>query len=156
MYKSCTPQICHKACCTTMTSVNGANAHTNATIQTARPIPSAVFGETNAPYDYESSQLGVVPSGRHFQQMLIAAGAASKPELVCVRTHHLAHPQTCTKTETVRAGHFADIVKTRHISSWERQGHFTNRQNTSVSQLTHCFLQISSLGTLCWLSTCQS
>lgn len=84
MYKSCTPQICHKACCTTMTSVNGANARTNATIQTSRPVPSPFFGEMNAPYDYESSRLGAVPSGHHFQQMLTAAGVASKPELFCV------------------------------------------------------------------------
>lgn len=156
MYKSCTPQICRKACCTTMTSVNGANARTNATIRTSRPVPSPVFGEMNAPYDYESSRPGAVPSGRHFQQMLIAAGVAWKPELFCVWTQHLAHPQTCTKTETVNVDHFADIVKTCHTSSWERQGHFTNKQNASVSQLTHCFLQISSLGTLCWLSMCQS
>lgn len=84
MYKSCTPQICRKACCTTMTSVNGANACTNATIQTSRPVPSPVFGETNAPYDYVSSLLGAVLSGHHFQQMLTAAGVASKPELFCV------------------------------------------------------------------------
>jgi hypothetical protein len=88
--------------------------------------------------------------------MLTAADVASKPELFSVRTQHLAHPQTCTKTETVKVGHFADTVKTCHTSSWERQGHFTNKQNTNVSQLTHCFLQISSLGTLCWLSMCLS
>lgn len=67
-----------------MTSVNGANAHTNATIQTSRPVPSPFSGEMNAPYDYESSRPGAVPSRRHFQQMLIAAGVASKPELFCV------------------------------------------------------------------------
>lgn len=84
MYKSCTPQICRKACCTTMTFANGANARTNATIQTSRPVPSPVFGETNAPYDYESLRPGAVLSGRHFQQMLTAAGVASKLELFCV------------------------------------------------------------------------
>lgn len=156
MYKSCTPQICRKACCTTMTSVNGANARTNATIQTSRPVPSPFFGEMNAPYDCESSRPGAVPSGHYFQQMLTAAGVASRLELFCVWTQHLAHPQTCTKTETVRVEHFADTVKTCHTSSWERQGHFTNKQNIDVSQLTHCFLQISSLGTLYWLSMCQS
>ena len=67
MYKSCTPQICRKACCTMMMSVNGANACTNATIQTSHPVPSPVFGAMNAPYDSESSRLGAVLSGCHFQ-----------------------------------------------------------------------------------------
>lgn len=96
MYKSCTPQICHKACCTVMTSVNGANVCMNATIQTSHPVPSPFSGETNAPYDYESSRLDAVPSGRHhYQQMLIAAGVTLKPELFCVCMQHLVHPQTC-------------------------------------------------------------
>lgn len=133
MYKSCTPQICRKACCTTMTSVNGANARTNATIQTSRPVPSPVFGEMNAPYDCESSRPGVVLSERYFQQMLTAAGVALKPELFCVQMRHLAHPQTCTKTETVKVGHFADTVKTCHTSSWQRQRHVTKKQNTTIS-----------------------
>jgi len=156
MYKSCTPQICRKACCTTMTSVSGANARTNATTRTSRPVPSPVFGEMNAPYDCESSRPGAVLSGHYFQQMLTAAGITSKPDLFCVWMRHLAHPQTCTKTEIVRVGHFTDNVETCHTSSWERQRHFTEEQDTSVSQLTHCFLQISSLGTSCLLSMCQS
>lgn len=137
MYKSCTPQICRKACCTTMTPVNGANARTNATIQTSRPVPSPVFGEMNAPYDCESSRPGAVLSERYFQQMLTAAGVALKPELFCVRMWHLAHPQTCTKTETVMVGHFADTVKTFHTSSWQRQGHVTrNRTQLYLNLLT--------------------
>ena len=47
--------------------------------------------------------------------MLTAAGVASKPELFCVCTQHLAHPKTCTHTETLRVGQFAYIVKTCHI-----------------------------------------
>lgn len=149
MYKSYTPQICHKACCTMTTSVNGANAWTNATIQTSRPVPSQAFGEMNAPYDSESSRLGVVPSGCHFEQMLTAAGVTLKLELSCVYTLHHTRPQTCTYTETLRNGHFVYIVKTCHMANiWSR------RQSTS--QLTHCFLQISSLGILCWLLMCLS
>lgn len=97
IYKSCTPQICHKAWCT-MRSVNGANVWTNATTQTSHLVPSPVSGEMNALCDSESSQQGVVLSGCHSEQMLTAAGVALKLEPFCVRMWHHAHPQTCTHT----------------------------------------------------------
>lgn len=76
MYKSCTPQICHKASCTVVTTVNGANAQTNATIQTSHPALSPVFGETNALCDSESLLQGVAPSEYHSEWMLTAVGGA--------------------------------------------------------------------------------
>jgi hypothetical protein len=84
-----------------MTTVNGANAQTNATIQTSRPALSPVFGETNALCDSESLLQGVAPSEYRLEQMSTAVGGVGKLGSFCVCMEHHAHPETCAHIDTI-------------------------------------------------------
>jgi hypothetical protein len=85
-----------------MTTVNGANARTNAaTIQTSHPALSPVFGEMNALCDSVSLLQGVVPSEYHSAWMLTAVGVAWKLGSFCVCMEHHDHPKTCTHIHTI-------------------------------------------------------